>query len=195
MALGAPRSQGHCHAQEVWGRPMENGGMAERDNAERDPGSRDRDGRGRARNARPRDGLGRPLARGAVGVERIDEDLVLPPPDTLALAQRLLDDGRPFHAHEVLEAAWKSGPAAERELWQGLAQLAVGLTHLRRGNAVGAVTLLRRAHDRITPYGSTAPHGIPVRALADHAADLADRIERDGLAAVTDGELSPRLTS
>ncbi|WP_261993079.1 DUF309 domain-containing protein, partial [Streptomyces sp. adm13(2018)] len=42
---------------------------------------------------------------------------------------RLLDAGMPFHAHEVFEDAWKSGPASERDLWQGLAQLAVGLTH------------------------------------------------------------------
>ena len=34
--------------------------------------------------------------------------------------------GRPFHAHEVLEASWKAAPPAERDLWQGLAQLAVG---------------------------------------------------------------------
>ena len=41
--------------------------------------------------------------------------------------------GRPFHAHEVLEAFWKAAPPAERDFWQGLAQLAVGLTHARRG--------------------------------------------------------------
>ena len=52
-------------------------------------------------------------------------------------AQRLLDAGLPFHAHEVLEAAWKAAPPDERELWRGLAQLAVGLTHLQRGNGRG----------------------------------------------------------
>ncbi|RYZ25013.1 MAG: DUF309 domain-containing protein, partial [Propionibacteriaceae bacterium] len=40
---------------------------------------RERDARGRAQNARPRDALGRPLPRGAVGVERVPEDLVLEP--------------------------------------------------------------------------------------------------------------------
>jgi len=63
---------------------------------------RDRDAAGRARNARPRDGLGRPLPRGAAGDERIPDDLVLPPAQALGLAQQLLDEGRPFHAHEVL---------------------------------------------------------------------------------------------
>ena len=55
------------------------------------------------------------------------------------LGGRLLAEGRPFHAHEVFEAAWKSTPAPEREFWRGLAQIAVGLTHARRGNARGAV--------------------------------------------------------
>ena len=91
---------------------------------------RDRDAAGRARNARPRDGLGRPLPRGVAGQERIPDDLVLPPAESLGLAQQLLDEGRPFHAHEVLEASWKSAPDAERDLWQGLAQIAVGLTRL-----------------------------------------------------------------
>ena len=105
---------------------------------------RDRDAEGRARNARPRDALGRPLPYGAVGEERAPEGVVRPPAQALAEAQELLDAGRPFHAHEVLEDAWKSAPEAERELWRGLAQLAVGLTHAMRGNAGGAATLLER---------------------------------------------------
>src|SRR5262249_42891156 len=116
-----------------------------------DPGprGRDRDPAGRARNARPRDALGRPLPRGATGDEGIPDAPVLPPAQALQLAQELLDSERPFHAHEVLEASWKSAPAAERDLWQGLAQIAVGLTHARRGNARGAAALLRRGADRV----------------------------------------------
>ena len=105
---------------------------------------RDRDAEGRARNARPRDALGRPLPRGAVGEDRAPEGVVRSPAETLAEAQRLLDAGRPFHAHEVLEDAWKTGPAVQRDLWRGLAQLAVGLTHAARGNRAGARTLLDR---------------------------------------------------
>jgi uncharacterized protein len=120
---------------------------------------RDRDNTGRARNARPRDGLGRPLPRGATGVPTMPDDLEVTPSSALALAQSLLDEGRPFHAHEVLEAAWKSAPREERELWRGLAQLAVGLTHLHRGNAAGAAALLSRAADRIEQFGP-APHRI-----------------------------------
>ncbi|HEX6922060.1 MAG TPA: DUF309 domain-containing protein [Actinomycetes bacterium] len=137
---------------------------------------RERDAAGRARNARPRDGLGRPLPRGAVGVERVPDDLVLPPAESLAEAQRLLDSGAPFHAHEVLEGTWKAAPAEERDLWQGLAQLAVGLTHLARGNPVGAMSLLRRAAARIAPYAESPPHGIDVAGLVDFATGTAERV-------------------
>ena len=142
-------------------------------------GARDRDAAGRPRNARPRDGLGRPLPRGVAGQARVPDDLLLPPDESLALAQRLLDEGRPFHAHEVLEASWKAAPPQERDFWQGLAQLAVGLTHARRGNATGAVTLLRRGAAHISGYAPADPYGVPVaRGVAD-AEDLARQLGRD----------------
>lgn len=81
--------------------------------------------------------------------------------DTVALAQTYLDSGHPFHAHEVLEALWKTQPAGERDLWQGLAQIAVGLTHAMRGNTVGATTLLRRGAGRVANYSGDA-HGIDI---------------------------------
>jgi hypothetical protein len=126
---------------------------------------RERDASGRPLNARPRDGLGRPLPRGSSGVARVPDGLVLPPARSLAEAQRLLDDGLPFHAHEVLEGTWKAAPEDERDLWQGLAQLAVGLTHLLRGNDAGASALFRRARNRIAGYAADPPHGIDVPGL------------------------------
>jgi predicted metal-dependent hydrolase len=121
----------------------------------------------------------------------VPEDLLLPPPDALALAQRLLDSGRPFHAHEVLEASWKQSPESDRELWRGLAQVAVGLTHLQRGNARGAVALLRRGADRVSGYADTAPHGIDAGGIAQAAASLAAQIEQAGTAVVSS---QPRMT-
>ncbi|MGA5702315.1 DUF309 domain-containing protein [Peterkaempfera bronchialis] len=134
-----------------------------------EPRPRDRDARGRARNARPRDGLGRPLPYGTPGVARQPEGIRRPPEETLAEAQRLLDTGMPFHAHEVFEDAWKTTPGSERELWRGLAQFAVGLTHAARGNTSGAASLLGRAADVIGPYRDQPPHGIDAAALADWA--------------------------
>ena len=155
--------------------------------------ARDRDSAGRARNARPRDALGRPLPRGAAGDERIPDDLLLAPAEALSHAQDLLDTGRPFHAHEVLEASWKAAPAAERDLWQGLAQIAVGLTHARRGNAHGASALLRRGGQRVSGYAGTAPHGIDAAAISVAASELAARIDTEGLAAIEPGLLTVRM--
>ena len=135
---------------------------------------RDRDAGGRPRNARPRDALGRPLPRGVEGEPRVPDDLLLPPAETLVEAQRLLDAERPFHAHEVLEARWKACPPDERDLWQGLAQLAVGLTHLRRGNPAGARTLLARASARVGRYAGTCPYDVDVPALVAWCAAAAD---------------------
>lgn len=135
---------------------------------------RDRDAEGRARNARPRDALGRPLPYDASGEERAPEGVVRTPAETLAQAQALLDEGRPFHAHEVLEDAWKSCPEAERQLWRGLAQLAVGLTHAMRGNARGATTLLERGAGNLGGYADAAPHGIDVAGLVAWARTAAE---------------------
>jgi hypothetical protein len=159
---------------------------------------RDRDAAGRARNARPRDAFGRPLARGEAGETPVPDDLSLPAAEALALAQRLLDSGRPFQAHEVLEATWKSAPTAERDLWQGLAQVAVGLTHARRGNARGAVALLSRGAQRVRAYQAAAPslagpYGMDLTAFLAASDDLAARIERDGLADIPDAALRPGL--
>ena len=153
---------------------------------------RDRDAAGRPRNARPRDGLGRPLPRSAdTGTERVPDDLEIVPAEATALGASLLAEGRPFHAHEVFEAAWKSASGADREFWRGLAQVAVGLTHARRGNASGAVTLLRRGAEAVRDYGGAAddPAGIDAVFVAEAAEALAGRIERDGLAAVPQADL------
>lgn len=114
------------------------------------------------------------MPRGSsAGSERVPDELHMSVDDTVALAQSYLDSGRPFHAHEVLEALWKTQPASERDLWQGLAQIAVGLTHAMRGNTVGAATLLRRGAGRVATYtGDT--HGIDVTGVLTWAEALAD---------------------
>lgn len=159
------------------------------------PAGRDRDTGGRARNARPRDGLGRPLPRSAAGdVPRVPDDLVISPAEAAELGGRLLAEGRPFHAHEVFEAAWKSVPGPERELWRGLAQIAVGLTHARRGNARGAVTLLRRGAGHVAAFAGT-PSEIDADLVAAQAADIALRLEHGGIAGVPEADLRLKLSS
>jgi hypothetical protein len=95
----------------------------------------------------------------------------------------------------VLEASWKAAPGAERDLWQGLAQIAVGLTHARRGNARGAVALLRRGGQRVSGYTSAPPYGIDAAAVCRAVSGLADRIDSEGLAAIEAELITVRLLS
>ncbi len=154
---------------------------------------RDRDEFGKARSSRPRDALGRPLPHGSQGVARIPDDLDLTPVESLAYAQDLLDRGLAFNAHEVLEAAWKSAPDDERGMWQGLAQLAVGITHIQRGNATGAAGVLARAADRLDAVDRPARHGVDVDGLVAHARALIDDLAQGNH--IDDARLRPHLCS
>ncbi|TWD29815.1 hypothetical protein FB570_101741 [Streptomyces sp. T12] len=158
---------------------------------------RDRDSEGRARNARPRDGLGRPLPYGEEGVPRQPEGVVRRPEESVAEAQRLLDEGKPFHAHEVFEDAWKSGPAEERELWRGLAQMAVGLTHAARGNVTGGARLLRRGAGAAEAWAEAGaeprPHGIDLPGVIAWAREVAAEVEPGEGAPVDPAARAPRL--
>lgn len=140
------------------------------------------------RSPRPRDRFGRPLERDS-GVPIEPDPEPLPPDQTLVLAQALLDDGRAFRAHEVLEALWKADGSTTKEVWRGLAQLAVGITHAQRGNAVGAIALLRRAADTLQPYSGEQPHAIAVDTVRRWAQQTAAAIE-----AADDREPAGRIT-
>ncbi|MCT7661087.1 DUF309 domain-containing protein [Mycobacterium deserti] len=152
---------------------------------------RDRDEHGRPQSRRPRDELGRPLPPGSEGVARIPDDLELPPAETLAFAQDLLDRGLAFNAHEVLEAAWKNAPDDERSLWQALAQLAVGITHVQRDNGRGAVSVLSRAAAVLAHDDTGRRYGIDAAGLADYAHALIDDMSADTV--ITPERLRPRL--
>jgi hypothetical protein len=82
-------------------------------------------------------------------VQPLPEDLDTEPAAVAALAGRLLDAGLPFQAHEALEAAWKACADPERTAWKGMAQLAVALTHGRRGNAEGSRRMRERGEGNL----------------------------------------------
>jgi hypothetical protein len=141
--------------------------------------TRDRNAEGRPENARPRDATGRPLPRdaGPSWRERLrakDELQALPGADAVAEAERLVLEGQPFYAHEVLEGPWHLAEPAERAFWQGLAKVAVGLTHLQRGNAVGARSVLTAGADLLEPY-EDGHEGVAVSRVVAAARALARR--------------------
>jgi hypothetical protein len=122
----------------------------------------------------------------------VPDDLSVTPTQAIEQADDRLQADQPFAAHEILEAMWKAADPEERDLWQGLAQIAVGLTHVQRGNATGARTLLRRGVDRIRPYATTTPHGIPVSRIADRAVELTRKLDQSGCSAIGPAPLSLR---
>jgi len=57
-----------------------------------------------------------------------------------------------FDCHETLEHLWMEDRSPERELIQGIIQIAVGYYHYLRNNRVGALKLLTRGLERIKKY-------------------------------------------
>ena len=127
--------------------------------------------------AKARDAAGRPVPLGSPeAVEPVPEE-ALPPVEALELARELLRRDRPFFAHDVLEARWKAAPAEERDLWQGLAQVCVGLTHLQRGNDVGGARQLGRGAGRLADYRGPA-YDVDVAGVVGLALARAVAVER-----------------
>ena len=106
---------------------------------------------------RPRDRLGRPLpwdADPATSAPPVADITGLDDADVWSIAMRYIDDGLPFHAHEVFEARWRTCDPASRPLWRGLAQWGAALTHAARGNDEGRVRLAARALETL----ASVPH-------------------------------------
>ncbi len=161
------------------------------------PADRARDAAGRPLSQRPRDITGAPLPPGTPTPwrERLavhDRETALPSDEAIDEAQRLILGGGPFYAHEVLEGPWHLAAEPERDFWQGLAQFAVGLTHVQRGNPVGAATILRRAAGKLSSFVD-GHHGVAVRRLEAVALDLATRAERDGTGSISPADLAVPL--
>jgi len=129
---------------------------------------RDRRSDGRPEQRRPRDRTGRPLPHGTRGVPLIESSEPSSVEAALDLGVRRWDEQRYFESHELLENAWKQGPAEDRDLWKGVIQVAVAGVHLQRGNPLGARRLLVRALGRLV--GQPDVHrGIEVVALRARA--------------------------
>jgi predicted metal-dependent hydrolase len=83
-------------------------------------------------------------------------------------------------------------PGRRAPLWQGLAQLAVGITHAQRGNLEGATALLRRGSARLGMVDHPAPYAVNVEGLIGWAAALADDLAAH--AEISPARLHPALT-
>ncbi|MBA3690978.1 MAG: DUF309 domain-containing protein [Actinobacteria bacterium] len=130
---------------------------------------------------RPRDRLGRPLPWDAEPELVLDNYDDLSMDDNDRLGREAVTAGRWFPAHEAWETAWKQARGSgDEELFKGLSQMGAGYVHLLRGNAHGAVTLLRRAAGRVGTYPD-GHRGIAILALRDKLLADAARVERGDL--------------
>ena len=125
---------------------------------------------------RPRDALGRPLDPGdPQAFPTVPERGFIDGRDAWAEGLAYLDDGLPFHAHEVFEQRWKCAPPSERDCWQALAQWGAALTQQARGNNVGKQRIAERAKDRLAQArrSSGVPDYVDVESVANSLAQLA----------------------
>src|SRR6266513_5772576 len=132
----------------------------------------------RQKPSRPRDPLGRPLpwdAQTQLQLPDFDARTIDENPE---LGRPFVREGNWFGAHEAWETAWKQARGTgEEELFKGLSQMGAGYVHLLRGNAHGAMTLLRRGARRVKGY--------PDGTLGIATGRLAARLEADAEAVET----------
>ena len=86
--------------------------------------------------------------------------------DGLAEAVGLFNAGRYFEAHEVLERLWLAADSLDREFYQGVLQVAVGLHHEERANRKGADSMLAKGTSRLAPL-APSHLGVDVARLLD----------------------------
>jgi DUF309 family protein family protein len=130
---------------------------------------------------RPRDRLGRPMAWGAEQELELEDYGSMSMDENDRLGREAVAAGRWFPAHEAWETAWKQARGTgDEELFKGLSQMGAGYVHLLRGNAHGAVTLLRRAARRVGAYPE-GHRGIATPALRDKLLADAAGVENGAL--------------
>ncbi|HXI04319.1 MAG TPA: DUF309 domain-containing protein [Candidatus Saccharimonadales bacterium] len=92
---------------------------------------------------------------------------------------RLLSTGEYFAAHEAFEDLWHSTDVqAERDVWQGMAQVAAALVKHDRGESASAITLLAKAARRLEGTPLLLPHAVIVKEWLDALSDPVTR-EKD----------------
>jgi len=127
---------------------------------------------------RPRDALGRPQPWDAENTLQLEDYDSLSLEENDRLGRAHLAARRFFPAHEAWETAWKQArDTDDAELFKGLSQLGAGFVHLLRGNAHGAVRLLRRASSRVGRY-PVGHLGLDTTGIAASAEALAGKVER-----------------
>lgn len=117
---------------------------------------------------RSRDRTDRPLAYDTSETFLAEQHNPTSVEHALQLGRTLWNDQRFFEAHECLEAVWHAAPRHDRDLWQGVIQIAVAHVHRQRGNPTGAIQLYGRASQHLARYPNVW-RGVAVADLCSYA--------------------------
>ena len=88
--------------------------------------------------------------------------------------------GEYWHQHETLEEIWRAETDETiRNFYKGILQVGVGFYHLTRRNYNGAVKVLARGINYLTPYAPRCM-GVDVRRLIDEATRVLEQVRALG---------------
>jgi hypothetical protein len=107
--------------------------------------------------------------------ERHVDDCDGPPPPLLRKGITQFNAGHYWECHETLETLWKAEARPVRDLYQGILQVGVAFHHLRAGNYLGTVKVLRRGLLRLDSLPEVC-QGVSVGALRRAARKVYDLI-------------------
>lgn len=127
---------------------------------------------------RPRDRTGRPLACDTTETLLAETHEPTSVEHALLLGRQLWNAQRFFEAHECLEAVWHAAPRLDRDLWQGVIQIAVAHVHRQRDNPAGAIQLYARASGHLMAYPNVW-RGVNVAALRQYANEATTALRAD----------------
>ncbi len=91
----------------------------------------------------------------------------------------LFNQGKYWHAHEALEAAWRAEPGPIRRLYQGILQAGVVYLHVSRGNHAGAVKVHQRCKRWLDPWPEVC-QGVEVGRLRQDLEAVMQEVTRLG---------------
>jgi hypothetical protein len=92
----------------------------------------------------------------------------------------LIDEGKYYDAHEILETAWQNSLGPESYLLRSLLQVSVTYLHIERGNLRGAMKMLLRVNQWLAPLPLEC-RGIDVEALRGALSELRAALEESDL--------------
>ncbi len=87
------------------------------------------------------------------------------------------NQGEFYACHDTLEAIWLEAVGPQRNFYQGILQIAVGIYHLSNANARGAMVLLGEGVGRLRSYEPDYA-GVAVSPLIEQSLDLLETVQQ-----------------